>query len=272
MTTEHHPPSTYLRRRIVLAVYWLALAAGSHWPKLELFPPPEHEPIFQLDKGMHVLAFAGLVWLLIRARIAGPGATRAWTVAVAGAVAILYAGVDELTQHWTQRDVTLSDFAASAVGALTVVLMATPAARQAPSLRRVRAMRLAFLVCAAVVFVLSLPPIVNDVIDWSVRLFTRPWLGMDKAGHFVIAAGLTWLLASSFPAGVSRPSRGVLVTILVMGLSAPMMELAQAYSGRGVEAADVLAHELGLLAAMTVWALISTRRALRRVGLTERAE
>lgn len=249
-------------------MYWLALAVGSHWPKLRLFPPPESEPIFQFDKGLHFIAYAGLAWLMFRAKMAGRDAGVGRTALVVGCVGLLYAGLDELTQSWTDRQVTFSDFMASAMGVLAVVIwfVSDPEPVHA---RKLRACRVTLLVGSVIIIGLALIPAVNDVARWAVHQTPWPTLRMDTLGHFLIAMGMTWLLASSYPAGARRPRLGVWVTILVMGLSAPMIEWAQALTGRGVAMADVYAHELGLFAALVVWALISIGRALRADGITE---
>lgn len=261
-----------LRARRLLAVYWVALAVGSHWPRLSLFPPPEHEWVFQPDKGLHFIAFAGLTWLMVRARIAGLSATPAWTAAVTGCLALLYAGLDELAQHWAQRQVTFSDFTASAIGVLTIMLVVSTKGRPAPHALVIRLARSLWLVAVVGVLVLALPVSGSQMTQRLLAQFTATWGGIDKLCHFFAAMVMTWLLALAFPAGARRSSLGVWTTILVMGLSAPMIETAQSYTGRAVETADIFAHELGLFAAMGVWALISTGRALRAAGIIERYE
>jgi VanZ family protein len=258
------------RFRVLLAGYWLLLAAGSHWPGLELFPESKSELIFQPDKGLHFVAFAGLTWLLIRAKIAGRSAGSARTLLAAGFTALSYAGLDELTQQWAQRQVAFSDFLASAIGVLTVVLAVAAQARPAP--RRLRARRVSFLLSSAAVIALVIPPAVNDAV-WWVFYYHTPWPAahIDKPSHFLAALVLTGLLARSFPAGARRPGLGVWVTILVIGLSAPMIETVQGYTGRGMEIADVFAHQLGLATAMVVWAFVSMARALRVDRDNERA-
>jgi len=257
------------RSGVWLAVYWLALAVGSHWPKLAFFPPPQSEPLFQPDKGLHFVAFAGLTWLMIRAKLAGRLAGPAKTALVVGSIAMSYAGLDELAQHWAQRQVSFSDFAASAVGILTVVLASACQDRPAP--RWLLARRAVFLIGAATVIALALPPVVNDGVFWILTQTPWPTMHIDKTCHFIAAAVLTWLMAGSFPAGIHRPRLGVWVTILVMGLSAPMIETAQGYTGRGTSVADVYAHEMGMAAALVVWAFVSLRRALRTARDNERS-
>ncbi len=270
VTDEHK--TDILHRRVLLALYWIALAIGSHWPRLQLFPPPDHEPIFQPDKGLHFVAFAGLAWLMIRAKVAGRSAGELRTAACAGVFAILYAGGDELAQHWAQRQVTFSDFLASAVGVLSVVLFATVQRGRLPYKPLVWAARWAWLASVAGVLALALPLSGMRLTQRLIGYFTPTWGGIDKPCHFIAAILATWLLASSFPAGMTRPRLGAVATILVMALSAPMIEMVQGYTGRGVETADVYAHELGMAAALAVWALISIGRALRSSGITERSE
>ena len=250
------------RCRTQLAIYWVLLAVGSHWPRLELFPPAEHERVFQPDKGLHFLAFAGLAWLMIRAKIAGWRASDAWTAAAVGIVALGYAMIDELAQHWTARDVTLSDFTASAVGILTVVVIYTTPPRSKLPGWVVWTARILCVACTVIVLSLALPPSGNQTTQRLLGRFTATWGGIDKPCHFYVALGMTWLLALSCPAGVRRARAGALVTILAMGLSAPMLETAQGMTGRGIETADILAHELGFALALGIWALISTTRAL----------
>ncbi len=266
------PRLTITRARALLAGYWVLLAIGSHWPRLSLFPQAEKEAVFQVDKSLHVLAFAGLAWLMIRAKIAGRRATPAWTATAVGGLALFYAGVDEWTQHWAQRQVSLSDVTASAIGVLAVVLVGSMSRRSTLPTAAVWTARLLWLLTAVSILVLALPPSGNRLTHRLLALFTPTWGGIDKPCHFFAAIVMTWLLAAAYPAGVRRPRCGAFVTILVMGLSAPMIELAQAFTGRGVEAADIFAHELGFLVALLVWTLVSIGRALLADGFTERYE
>jgi len=262
------PGSSYSasRPRVQLAVYWFLLAIGSHWPRLELFPEPQTQPLFQPDKGLHFVAFAVLTWLLIRAKIAGRSAGPVWTALVVGCIALSYAGLDELTQQWFQRQVALSDFVASAVGVLTVVLTITCHQRAATSPRWLWTRRAVVLILAAVVIALAIPPQVNGLVQKALSMTPWPTIKIDKPCHFIVGMVVTWLLAWAFPAGRHRPRIGVWVTILVMGLSAPMIETAQGYSGRGIEVADIYAHEIGMAVALALWAIVSMRRALKPVA------
>ncbi len=248
---------------------------GSHWPRLKLFRQPEDEPLLQADKGIHFVAFAGLTWLLIRARFAGRGTGSARAVVVAGCVALVYAGLDELTQVWADRDATFSDFAASAIGVFSIVVVSMTGLASRPEPRGLRAKRVTALLFAVGVLTLSVVPGVTQVIQWTADQTHWPEARIDQSWHFLTAGAMTWLLARSFPGGAHRPRLGVWVTILAVALSAPMMVTAQRLMERGVGTIDIYAHELGLFAALGIWALCLARRALDAAdapGLAERTE
>ena len=247
--------------RVVLACYWLALAAGSHWPRLQLFPPPDHEPLFQPDKGLHFVAFAVLAFLMVKAGIAGRGRPAAGTLVWVAVIGLVYAGLDELTQTFAQRQVTFSDFTASAMGVLTLVTAEATALLPAPSAKKVRAARAQAWITALVVAALAIPPAVNRVMRWLINLTPWPLLPIDKPMHFIVAMLLVWFFARCRPAGLNRPRLGVWLTVIVLGLSSPMMEAVQAYVGRGSETADIVYHEMGLAAALAIWALVTLYRA-----------
>jgi putative peptidoglycan lipid II flippase len=86
---------TIRQTRIVLIVYWLALAAGTHWPRLAL--PGQDAVVFGLDKWLHALAYAGLVLLLLASGPGRRGGRASMRLACVLAVAV-YIVVDELTQ------------------------------------------------------------------------------------------------------------------------------------------------------------------------------
>lgn len=247
--------------RLILALYWISLAVGSHWPRLSLFPPPESEPAFQADKVLHVLAYAGLTWLMIRARIAGRASRPVTTALAVGCMALVYAGLDELTQVWAERDVTFSDFSASSVGILAVVVIAATGLGRRGSPRPLQVRRHRVMVFVVGMIAMALVPALVDMAYPQIQALAGPLAWIDKLYHFVVALTMTWLLASACPAGIRRPRLGAGVTIVVMGLSAPMLEAARAYSGPGVRSAAIYAHELGLLAALMIWACLSIGRA-----------
>jgi putative peptidoglycan lipid II flippase len=103
---------------VVLSVYWLALAVGSHWPRLDFsrMTGIGHDALpLGLDKWLHVLGYAGLAFLATLANLGG-GTGRAGGPRRA-AVLVVYAALDELTQgFFAGREVGLADFAASCAG------------------------------------------------------------------------------------------------------------------------------------------------------------
>lgn len=62
------------------------------------------------------------------------------------------------------------------------------------------------------------------------------------------------------------------VTILAMGLSAPMIETAQGFTGCDLAVANVQAHEMDMTAALAGRVCVSIVRALRTAGDNERTE
>lgn len=97
---------------VCLMAYWLALFCATHLPSSAL------PSMRGSDKLYHFAAFAGLAFLLAWAL-----PTRArWGrhLAIAGFVAVVYAAVDELTQHFIPgRACELNDFLADSAGIAT---------------------------------------------------------------------------------------------------------------------------------------------------------
>ncbi len=254
----------------VLAVYWVLLLISTHLPSIDLGEENNPFGMFQVDKTLHVIAFAGLMFLLWRARLAsvvwGDRASNFANAAVGLCLAVVYALVDEVTQAWAGRDVTASDVVAGLVGIVGVFLMVT-AAPAPPKSQRVGVVTVLFrcLAVGAITFfvMMAIAPWGNDLGHKLSHLFFTPWPGIDKAGHFYISAALTLLLAASAPAGVHRPAMGVFLTILVIGLSGPIIETGQSLTGRSVDMADLYAHQVGLLTAMLAMTAFPVGRAIR---------
>lgn len=112
-----------LRRwaRPALAIYWPVLTTATHWPRLDLANPPIG-PV-NLDKLLHVAAFGLLTALLILAKFASGLSRRGGYIASATVVAAVYAVVDEYTQGYVGRTMTLADLAANGVGIGAVALI-----------------------------------------------------------------------------------------------------------------------------------------------------
>jgi VanZ family protein len=98
----------------VVAIYWLGIFGGTHWPT------PPHAPFGNADKWMHFGAYSGLAFLLAVAM----GMRRPVTLAVALAIVVLlaaYGALDETTQPLVGRDCDVWDWVADVTGALVGV-------------------------------------------------------------------------------------------------------------------------------------------------------
>ena len=94
---------------IALAVYWLALLTGTHWPHLPSFGPEN------TDKVLHITAYAGLATLLTLYVLAGRKAT--WRkLGLVFLILAVAGGLDELTQPPFQRTADWYDWYADLVG------------------------------------------------------------------------------------------------------------------------------------------------------------
>jgi VanZ family protein len=102
-------------QRVALPVYWIVLAAATHYPSVPVPHRVEHT-----DKVIHFGAFAVLAtlfWWFVEARRA-PTASTAW---LAAAVLIPYAAIDEYTQQCFGRHADVADFIANAAGIATAL-------------------------------------------------------------------------------------------------------------------------------------------------------
>jgi VanZ family protein len=250
-------------RRVQLAAYWFMLAVGSHLPQLIFGEDTNEISVFQIDKALHVLAFSGLVFLLYRVRLAGRRASVLANALIAVVIACSYAVIDEYSQRWVERDVSISDVVAGLIGIFGVFLLITAPPKRHKASRGTLVMRVVAVAGFVLILVVALAPDGDTWVNRFARFFFRPWPGMDKPGHFYAAAILTLLLAAASPAGVQRPRLSILVTILVIGLMGPIIEKAQSFTGRSVELADLYAHQVGLLAAMLGLSVLAVGRALR---------
>jgi VanZ family protein len=99
---------------LVLAVYWIGLAIGTHTPSILVPRPTDHT-----DKVYHFSAFAGLAVLVglafdVRRYV------------LAGILLAGYAAIDESTQYFVGRDVDIFDWCANVSGiCLGLVIAAT---------------------------------------------------------------------------------------------------------------------------------------------------
>lgn len=95
--------------RLALPLYWIALAAATHYPTVNI--PGTFE---WRDKVVHLVCFGLLAFLFVR--FATP------RLAVALAVLIPYAALDEWTQQFVGRYTELADWIANVSGIVLVVL------------------------------------------------------------------------------------------------------------------------------------------------------
>jgi VanZ family protein len=106
---------------ILVAVYWVALLAGTHWPRQLL---PREKLLFSRDKLLHFSAYAGLTFLLLNAvrlrRLWPPaGAQAAFVLAAVVCLVVSISGlVDEITQPLVGRDFEWYDWLADSSGAI----------------------------------------------------------------------------------------------------------------------------------------------------------
>ncbi len=125
MTAE--PPEPRWRRwaRPALAIYWLALATGTHLPRLKLHTGSgEDGGGLHLDKLVHAAAFAVLtvlIWAALAARRRVNDSTKTSAgfkvCLLAAAIAAIYAPLDEYTQGWLpERTRSWADLFANWVG------------------------------------------------------------------------------------------------------------------------------------------------------------
>jgi VanZ family protein len=100
--------------RIALPIYWVALIAATHYPRV-----PLPQDISNSDKIAHFGAFGLLAVLLWRFF-----ATRALTNAsvwIAAAVLVPYAALDEYTQQFVGRHSDIADWIADVAGIVVVL-------------------------------------------------------------------------------------------------------------------------------------------------------
>ncbi len=102
--------------RIALPVYWIALLAATHYPRVRI---PGELP--SSDKVVHFVAFGVLAALFWRFLAARPRPVTAATVWIAALVLVLYATLDEYTQQFVGRYTDLADWVADLAGILCVL-------------------------------------------------------------------------------------------------------------------------------------------------------
>ncbi len=231
--------------RPALAVYWLALFAATHWPSLRI----AQAGALGYDKLTHLVVFAVLTFLLVRARFVADAAKNA-LVAVAVAVACAY--LDEVTQPLVNRTFSTSDLMFNLMGIILVW------GAQAPGAMIFSRVSLA-AAAPMVLMILFGQRSGFDLPEWAPRL--GPTTGdvfeirLDRILHLIGAMVLTWLLAAARPFGRHARWTSIGFAVAFVGLSGPFIEMLQRrHFNRGDEMGDMVAHELGLLFAVLIGA------------------
>ena len=275
-TNDHRalPRGGWLSRHasVLLVGYWPLLAVGTHWPSLPVPETPAHPfmAVLQLDKLAHLIGFGGLMLLVLFSRLTGP--SRRWSMrcAVALSICLSYAVVDELTQTFmANRTVSVADLVANALAIVGVYLVASQSKHNArPWLSRMLLWPMLLSLPVALAMLLS-----QQVMEQLIEI-KRSWGWLDGldigrldywahgVGSFVITSVVLFVL----PAGSRRPRRTMLVLLLMLLVSGPVIEIAQHYTGRSVQAMDVLAHSIGVLLGMMAYTAWPFRRSASHSG------
>lgn len=105
---------------ILTGIYWTALFVATHVPVPHIPGLPENS-----DKGMHLVAYAGLAWWLGLWRMLR-GERRVPVAGVVLVVCVVYGAADELLQIPVGRQADVRDWLADACGALLGIGMLIP--------------------------------------------------------------------------------------------------------------------------------------------------
>ena len=129
MNVERMIPARRVRR-VVFALYALALFTGTHWPRLEF---PDVGDISRVDLILHFVAFFGWTALCIGCAWFGPILSRR-NIGWCAVVSLCYAAIDEATQALpgVNRQVGLDDFLMNGAGVVSAAALALLASRLAP--------------------------------------------------------------------------------------------------------------------------------------------
>jgi VanZ family protein len=106
--------------RWLLAIYWVAMLVGTHMPPRFKAGPEELG-----DKVLHFLAFAGLAWLIAMAWQTSTGILNRRHLRWIWIAVMLYAVLDEVTQPPFDRDASVWDLLADALGSATGLFVFT---------------------------------------------------------------------------------------------------------------------------------------------------
>lgn len=257
----------------LLCLYWPLLAIGTHWPNLQLPQAPPHPlaSVLQIDKFAHAIGFTGLTALVLFSSLSGR--RRAWAQRCLNAFAICmaYALADELSQGlMSGRVVSFADMVTNATAVLGVYLVARQPRVQQRRWPPKLVLAVITLVTPAVIYSLLSPWVMTELYDLKRSLIEPSKVNLGRLDYWVHAV-LSLLIASValaiVPAASRRPRWATFCALLFLALSGPVIEVLQFYTGRGVQALDVLFHSTGVLIAMAGWALWPMRQQADTMGL-----
>ncbi|MEM0914984.1 MAG: VanZ family protein [Planctomycetota bacterium] len=246
--------------RALAVVYAAGLSVGTHWPRLDLGPNDLGYGL-QLDKLLHAGAFGGLAVLAWWARPAGRrrgDAVNGWVVLI-GVTA--WAGLDEWTQQWFDRQIGWDDVLASWCGVWSAVLVFGP--RPMAGWGGVAAAtRGLALVAGPTALLFAVLPIGNAHTLAVMRMFGAAEVGVDRWLHFWGAAVSVWCLGGMALAGVTRPRVSAAIGIVAALAVAPVLEPVQHALGRAwrPDPIDVAWHLAGATVGIGAWAVLRAVR------------
>ncbi len=246
----------------ILILYWLTIFLLSHWPTIEI---KTQFQIVQIDKILHAVVYAILTFLLIYSGLFTLKSSSHLSSLLAVLVAAVYAMIDELTQPFVGRTLDTGDIAANFMGILSVFLILNshqPSHSMTVVINLIRS--LLILITPTLILVAILPE--ADIMLQKVYRQFDVGVNFDKTTHFISTMSLTCLLALSYPMGKHRPKLSTGIVLITMLCSAPIVEWTQQLTHRGIyDQSDIWAHELGLLAGITVWAVALTVKPLLKL-------
>lgn len=266
------PPRSSLLGRwagLVLLVYWPLLAVMTHWPNLKLMKQPNFalRQVLQLDKLAHATAFTGLTLLVLNSALTGRRLAWSMRCAIALAICLSYAVVDELSQFFFEgRSVSLADLVANALAVIGVYLVARQPKRNEQAWPSRLILWPAILATPFVIYSLLSPWLMHRLVLFKRKIIeqgTLPFDRLDYLAHGVGAFFISIVVFLIWPIASRRPRLATALALLVLVLSGPAVEVMQYFTGRGVQANDVLGHSFGVLAAMVCWAIWPWRRKAR---------
>ena len=117
-----HPSTADTRRwgrlvRVLLVLYWLAMFAGTHYPKPNL---PRLDSALRIDKILHFTGYMGLAALLLTSvHLNRRPRSLVRAAVIVGLIVAGYGLFDEVSQPYFSRYAEPSDYLADILGCLT---------------------------------------------------------------------------------------------------------------------------------------------------------